>query len=176
MLRRIGRLIFRLVPLWSWRIGIYTLLSALILCGGLILTLRYAALPHIAAYRGNLEQLLTTAIGQRVSIGDIRADWRGLRPQFTLGKVVVYDAADRPALELGRVDSTLAWSSLFFLEPRFHAFEMHAPHLDIRRSADGTISVAGIPLAKADGGAGQMDWVLRQADLAVTRASVSWID
>jgi uncharacterized protein (TIGR02099 family) len=176
VLRRIGRLIFKLIPLWSWRIAIYGLLSALVLCGGLILTLRYAVLPNIATYRGDLEQLMAQTIGQRVKIGEIRADWRGLRPQFIVTDVVIYDAADRPALELGRIDSTLAWSSLFFLEPRFHAFEVHEPHLDIRRSPAGEISIAGIPLAKADGRGGLTDWVLRQPALAVSQASVSWID
>jgi uncharacterized protein (TIGR02099 family) len=176
VLRRIARFVFKLIPLWSWRVFRYAMLGSLLLAGGLILGLRYWVLPNIDAYRGDLERAMTSATGQLITIGEVRADWRGLRPQFTFGKVTVYDQAGRPALAFDRVENSLSWSTLFFLEPRFHSFEIHAPHLAIRRARDGTVSVAGIELRKSDGGGGLADWVLRQPSLTIARASVSWLD
>ncbi|MPZ43769.1 MAG: TIGR02099 family protein [Betaproteobacteria bacterium] len=176
MLRRIGRLIFKLIPLWSWRVGLYATLTAMLLAGGSILGLRYWVLPNIDAYRGHLERIMSSATGQRIAIGEVRADWRGFRPQFTLLDVTVYDDAGRPGLELGRIESSLAWTTLFFLEPRFHSFRIDRPHLAIRRAADGVISIGAIELRKTEGGGGLADWVLRQPALAISGASVSWLD
>jgi uncharacterized protein (TIGR02099 family) len=176
VLRRIGRLIFKLIPLWSWRVGLYATLAAMLLAGGSILGLRYWVLPNIDAYRGHLERAMSSATGQRIAIGEVRADWRGFRPQFTLLDVIVYDDANRPALELSRIESSLAWTTLFFFEPRFHSFRIDGPHLAVRRSTDGVISVGGIELRKAEGGGGLADWVLRQPALAISGASVSWLD
>jgi uncharacterized protein (TIGR02099 family) len=175
VLRRIGRLIFKL-PLWSWRVGVYATLGAVLLVGGSILGLRYWVLPNIDAYRGELERVMSSATGSRITIGEVRADWRGLRPQFTLLNVTVYDYAGRSALELGRIDSSLAWTTLFFLEPRFHSFHIDRPHLAVRRAADGVIAIGGIELRKTEGGGGLADWVLRQPALAISGASVSWLD
>ncbi len=176
MLRRIGRLIFKLIPLWSWHICVYGSLAVLLLVGSLILGLRYWILPNIESYRGDLERALTRATGQRIAIGELSADWEGLRPQFSLGQVVVYDDAGRPALELGRIDNSLSWLSLLVLEPRFYSMEIHRPHLEVRRARDGTVSVAGIQLRGNQDGKGLADWVIRQRQVTVTGASVEWID
>jgi uncharacterized protein (TIGR02099 family) len=176
VLRRIGRLLFKLIPLWSWRIALYGACGVLVAVGALILGLRYAVLPNIDAYRGHVERAMSAAVGQRITIGEVEADWRGLRPQFTLRDVTIFDDAGRPALQLGRIDNSLAWSSLFFLEPRFHAFRIDQPHLDVRRARDGTIAIAGIELRPGDGGGGLVDWVLRQPAITISRASVSWLD
>jgi len=53
VLRRIGRLIFKLIPLWSWRILLYGAFAAVVAAGALILGLRYWVLPDIEAYRGD---------------------------------------------------------------------------------------------------------------------------
>lgn len=176
MLRRIGRLVFKLIPLWSGRLCLYSSMAALVLVGGLILGLRYWLLPNAEAYRGHLETALTHATGQRITIGAISADWQGLRPQLSLGTVTVYDRHGRSALTLERVDSTLSWLSLLFLEPRFYTLEVRQPSLAVRRAADGTFSVAGIELSSAEGGGRLSDWVLRQREIVIKEAAISWID
>lgn len=176
MLRRIARLIFRVIPLWSGRLVVYAGFGALVAAGGLILALRYAILPNIEAYRDDFEAVLAQATGQRVSIGEIKADWQGWRPQFSLGKVVLYDHAGRPALELKRIDNSLSWLSLLVLEPRFYSLHVHQPELLVRRSADGAITVAGIEIRKGDHDSGLADWLLRQREVVIIDASVSWID
>jgi len=46
----------------------------------LFLGLRYWLLPDVAKYAGVVEQALSRTIGERVTIGGIRAGWHGLRP------------------------------------------------------------------------------------------------
>lgn len=176
MLRRIARLIFRVIPLWSGRVVVYAGFAGLVVVGGVILALRYAVLPNVESYRGDIETILTRATGQRVSIGEIKADWQGLRPQFSLGRVVIFDNAGRPALELTRVDNSLSWLSLLVFEPRFHYFRVHGPELVVRRSPEGRISVAGIELQDSAVEGTLADWLLRQREVIVTDASIVWID
>lgn len=176
MLRRIARVVFRIIPLWSGRMVAYAGFAALVVVGGLILALRYAVLPNIEAYRGDIEGLLAGATGQKVSISQIKADWRGWRPEFSLSGVVVYDDAGRPALELKRIENSLSWLSLLVFEPRFHHFRVHEPDLRVRRGADGKITVAGILLKEGHGEGGLADWLLRQREVIVADAVVSWID
>ena len=147
MLGRIGRLLFKLIPLWSWRLCFYGIVAALILTCGLVLGLRYWVLPNVESYRGDLEAALTRATGQRIAIGAISAEWQELRPSFSLGAVTVYDKSGRAALTLDHVDSTLSWLSLLYLEPRFYSLEIKHPELTVRRLADGRIAVAGVAVA-----------------------------
>lgn len=176
MLRRIGRVIFKLLPLWSWRVCFYGSVVAVTLVGGVILGLRYWLLPNVEAYRGDLEAVLTKATGQRVTIGRITGDWQGWRPQLALGDVTVYDKAGQAALTLGRIDQTLSWLSLVFFEPRFYSLEIQQPELEVKRAADGSFSVAGIELRKTAEGGGLADWLLRQRELVVRRATITWVD
>lgn len=169
-------MVFRVIPLWSGRVVAYAGFAALVVVGGFILALRYAVLPNIESYRGEIEAVLTRATGQKVTIGEIKADWRGWRPEFSLGRVIVYDDAGRPALELKRIENSLSWLSLLVLEPRFHHFRIHEPDLRVRRSIDGKISVAGILLKQGEGEGGLADWLLRQREVVVADAAVSWID
>jgi uncharacterized protein (TIGR02099 family) len=176
VLRRIGRLAFNVIPLWSWRLCFYGAVAAIVLVGGIILGLRSWLLPNIEAYRGDVEAALTKAIGQRITIGRISGDWQGWHPRLTLGEVTVYDKADRAALTLHRIDETLSWLSLLYLEPRFYSLEIQRPELEVRRAQDGTYSVAGIELSQTEGRGGLSDWLLRQREVIVRQATIVWID
>lgn len=176
MSRGVGRLLFRIIPLWSWRLCFYGTVAALLLAGGAVLGLRYWVLPNIESYRGELETALSRATGQRIAIGQITADWQGWRPHISLGEVTVHDAAGRAALSLERIDQTLSWLSLLFLEPRFYSLEIRQPELTVRRLEDGRLSVAGIELGKTQGGGGLSDWLLRQREVIVRGANITWID
>ena len=176
MLGRTGRVLFLLIPLWSWRLCFYGCVAALLLAGGIVLGARYWLLPNIEAYRGDVETALSKATGQRITIGQISGDWTELRPHIALGEVTVYDKGGRAALTLDRIDHTLSWLSLVFLEPRFYSIEIKEPELTVRRLEDGRIFVAGIDIGKTEGGGGLSDWLLRQREVLIRRATITWID
>jgi uncharacterized protein (TIGR02099 family) len=141
----------------------------------LFLLLRYAILPNIDYYKGDIERLASRAVGNQVSIARIYASWEGLRPNLFLGDVVLRDPQGRPALILPSVSATLAWWSLPAGEARFETLELIRPSLDVRRDGAGRLTVAGIPLGGGEGGAPN-DWALRQRHIVIREGKVNWTD
>jgi uncharacterized protein (TIGR02099 family) len=142
-----------------------------------IIVLRYQVLPHIEDYRADIEQAASFGLGRRVTIASIEADWRGLNPYLALHNVAVYDEDNRPALQLGLVESTLSWSSLWHLGVRQQSLVLWRPSVVIRRDRFGQIYVAGIPLAKSDAGDGRAaNCLLGQHEIGVRDAAMTWID
>ena len=162
--------------LWAYRLLTWGVLVAGLAFAGIVLTLRYWILPNIEQYREDIAGIVSARMGQRITIGKIHADWDGLRPQLVLEQVTVLDAAGRPALELSRIDNTLSWLSLPARELRFHALDIYRPALSVRRDPRGVVSVAGIELTGGAGSGGFADWLLRQRDIEIHDAAISWTD
>jgi uncharacterized protein (TIGR02099 family) len=159
------------------RVAGWALFVLYLLFAGALLLLRYYVLPQVSHYRGDIEQIVSKALGQRVTIGAIDADWQGLRPELLLGNVTVYDRDGRAALSLPGIEATVAWTSALIGAPRFYSLVFDGPRLEIRRDEAGKLHVAGIELhpAKAgDGGVAQ--WALSQREILIRDASVSWED
>lgn len=135
-------------------------------------------MPEIAGYRGQIERQLSQEIGLPVSIGGVSATWPGLHPLLQIDGLEVRDAAGRPALLLSSVDAEIAWSSLWHFGLRLRRLEIVAPSLEVRRDADGTILVAGLPV---QGQATDTDytfarWLLAQGRIVIRDARLVWHD
>ncbi|HZX29006.1 MAG TPA: DUF3971 domain-containing protein, partial [Telluria sp.] len=157
--------------------AIKAVVLAYLLFGALILFLRYAILPNIDVYKGDIERLASRAVGNPVTITRIYASWRGVHPSLFLGDVLVKDKQGRPALSLPSVAATLSWWSLPALEPRFDSVEIIRPDLAVRRGADGAFYVAGIRIEPGTGGQGKGgDWVLKQRAIVIREGRVHWTD
>src|SRR3954470_16033830 len=85
----------------------------------LFLTLRYAVLPNIDHYKGDIERAASRAAGNQVTISRIYASWNGFRPSLYLGDVVLHDSQGRQALALPGVSATLSWWTVLAGGPRF---------------------------------------------------------
>ncbi|MFC5476777.1 YhdP family protein [Massilia suwonensis] len=145
--------------------------------GLLFLALRYAILPNIDLYKGDIERAASRALGNQVSIARIYATWSGLNPSLFLGDVSLKDAAGRQVLALPSVSATFSWWSVLAAEPRFETLELIRPQLDVRRGPDGVIQVAGMRIDPKDekGGEGG-DWVFRQREILIREGRVDWTD
>ncbi len=166
-----------LSSLWVYRVLTWVVLAASLTFAAVVLSLRYWVLPNIEHYRGDIAQAVSQMIHQRVTIGKISANWDGMRPGLVLENVTLFDATNQPALELSRVDTTVSWLSVLSHEFRFHSLEIHRPVLNVRRDTKGMIWVAGIELAQRPGeGDGVADWLLRQRQIMVSDAEISWLD
>ncbi|MBS3935387.1 MAG: TIGR02099 family protein, partial [Sulfuritalea sp.] len=161
----------RLLLRWSGRGALVLYFAAAIL----ILVGRHWVMPEIGAWRGEIEQRLSQAIGLRVTIAGLTAGWPGLRPRLSIDRLELHDPAGRPALALERVEAEIGWSSLLFLEPRLHRLEIAAPLLEIHRDAAGAIRIAGVPM-RAEGDVRIADWLLKQGRVVVRDARVIWRD
>lgn len=163
--------------IWTSRALAWTLIGVAFACAALVLSLRYWFLPNIENYREDIAAAVSRAANVRITIGRISGDWEGMRPHLKLEDVSVYDKAGRRALELSRVESTLAWRSLAVFNVHFHALDIHRPSLAVRRDARGVVSIAGIELQDDyQQRGGFVDWVLQQPRVEVHDAAVSWSD
>jgi uncharacterized protein (TIGR02099 family) len=155
----------------------WAFLALYFLFAAALLSLRYWILPKVAEYRADIEQSASKALGQRITVGAVDADWQGLRPELLLGNVTVYDHDGRPALTVPAVEATLAWSSVLIGAPRFYSLVIDRPQLEIRRDETGRLQVAGIELHPAQqGDTGIAQWILAQREIVIRDASVGWDD
>ncbi len=154
----------------SWAVLICSFIFALVVGG-----VRFWLLPNIESYRETIARELSQATRQQIKIGKLEGRWSGLNMRLTLSDVAVLDKAGQPALTLARVDSTLSWWSLVFWEPRFDSIELDRPDLNIKRDQRGVVWVAGVEMSDADG-SGLPDWLLRQDEIVIRAAAISWLD
>jgi uncharacterized protein (TIGR02099 family) len=159
------------------RVAGWVLFALYLLFAGALLLVRYYVFPQVSEYRGEIERIASRALGQRITIRAIDADWQGLRPELLLGDVTVFDHDGRAALTLPAVEATVAWTSVLIGAPRFYSLGFDRPKLEIRRDEAGKFYVAGIELHPAhEGDTGVAQWVLSQREIVIRDASVSWED
>ena len=132
--------------------------------------------PRISEFRPRLEAVASKALGVPVRIGQISARSQGLMPSFELRDVSLLDAQGRAALRLPSVQAALTPSSLWGLG--FEQLVVDRPELDIRRSSDGKIHVAGLDFSqsRSDGSSAFFDWFFSQPELVVRGGTVRWTD
>jgi uncharacterized protein YhdP len=163
--------------IWVYRILTWVVLGAGFVFAAIVLGLRYWVLPNVEQYRDDIARAASRAASQRITIGKISANWDGMRPELVLENVTVFDAANQPALELARIDGTLSWLSLATFDLRLDSLELRRPVLNVRRDASATIWIAGIAMThKPEDGDGLADWLLRQREVVVRDATLSWRD
>lgn len=142
----------------------------------LVLSLRYGVLPHIEDYRVDIERLASRELGQTVSIGRIEASWEGINPDLTLLDVRIADAEGRPALAFSRVESILSWWSVPSAQLKLRLLRINEPTLHLRRSVDGRVFIAGIPINRERNDNDVSGWIFEQRRIRVSGATLVWED
>lgn len=143
----------------------------------LCLVLRYALLPNIDHYKTDIEHILGSSIGRTVSIAQISASWQGLRPNLQLQQVAIHDEQGNNALVLPSVKVTVSWLSVFFAQVRFYDLEITQPELELKRSVDGKIFIAGWWVdPNKQGDARGLNWILSQRQISIRNGVVHWTD
>jgi uncharacterized protein (TIGR02099 family) len=131
--------------------------------------------PRIGEFRPQLEARASEALGIPVRVGVVAARSSGLMPSLELTDVALFDPQGRVALRLPRVLVTVSPRSLWRLG--FDQLYIDQPKLDIRRSSDGRISVAGLDLTGSPGAdTGALDWLFSQIELVIHDGAVRWTD
>lgn len=166
-----------------WRKTLASLLKGslwLLLAVTLLLVLAWGALhavivPRISELRPELESWTSRRLGVPVRIGAVQARSAGMVPSFELSDVQLFDPAGRPALRLPRVLVALSPRSLLNLG--FEQLYIDSPELDLRRTKDGKILVAGLDFSHgAEADTGAVDWFFSQTEFAIRNGSVRWTD
>ncbi len=131
--------------------------------------------PRIGDFRPRLEIEASRALGVPVRIGNISAHSGGLIPSFELTDISLLDSEGRTALRLPRVVAALSPRSLWSLG--FEQLVIDGAELDIRRSADGQLQIAGLDLPdNARGNTTFADWAFEQTELVLRGGVLRWTD
>lgn len=130
--------------------------------------------PNAGSLRPWLETHATQAVGVPVTIGAIEAHSDGWLPTVEFESIVLHDAAGREALRLPRVVATISPRSLW--RRGFDQLYVERPELDIRRAADGRITVAGLDFSGGQGDARAADWFFRQPEFVLRGGVLRWSD
>lgn len=141
-----------------------------------------AIVPRIGEWRPELERWATKAVGVPVRIGDIRAEsgasgagfLPALMPSFELRDVQLIDAQGRVALQLPLVRTAVSVQSLW--RGGFEQVVIEAPVLDVRRTAQGRIEVAGLDMSGPGRDSNAADWFFAQREFVIRRGTVRWTD
>src|SRR3990167_4260694 len=101
------------------------------------LALRFWLLPQVERYQDEVVAALSRAVGLKVRIGSLRADWDGLRPRLTVYDLRVDDRDGREALGVPAVEPGVGWGTGLARELRLHTLAIEGPRLTVRRDTLG---------------------------------------
>ena len=145
-------------------------------------TLHFFIVPRIDEWRPELERWASASVGVPVRVGDIQAEplgnapgWLPTRmPTLALRSVQLFDPQGRPALQLPLVRASVSVRSLWRLG--FEQVVIDQPVLDVRRTAQGRIEVAGLDFSDPVGDSAGADWFFSQGEFVIQGGTVRWTD
>lgn len=161
------------------RFTFWCALTATLLFVGAVAAARFWLVPNADSFRPRLVSELSRLTGQRVVIDGFEAGWNGWSPELKLSRLQIMDTRGKPLLVLPDVETTISWRSLFLFEPRLSALTIRAPRLVVRRTAQNSLTVAGIDIDLAnqtEGDPGVIDWLLKQRLVQIVGGEIEWQD
>lgn len=159
----------------TFRWIIYTILALLALMVIIAAVIRFAIFPNINQYKNEISAQITEKIGLKATIGNIVTGWDGISPKVLISEIDIYDLDNASALHLENVKGTFSWLSIPMLSPHLSYISINNPKLHIHRKTNGSITIAGIPLA-GEGKPDFANWILSQANIRVENAAIIWQD
>ncbi|WP_269533219.1 YhdP family protein [Chitinimonas sp. BJYL2] len=160
---------------WHGRALIWLGLAVILLWGAVAAGLQWWVFPRLESYRPALVAELSQRVGRPVSVAEVRGGWRNASPYLDLRQLSLHHSDGRPALTLPEVEATLSWWPLLLGDLRFARLTVVRPDLELTRETDGSVRLAGLPLDQG-GDDTLSNWVLRQHDIAIVDATVTWRD
>ncbi len=137
--------------------------------------LHWFIVPRADVFRPRLETLASRLLATPVTIGALRAESNGLVPTVSLHDLRVHDPAGHAGLVVPRVLVSVSVLSLATLG--LEQLVIEQPELQVRRSADGRLRVAGVDLSgDAASDTRAADWLFSQPELLLLGGRIDWID
>lgn len=166
---------------------IWTILITLYFVAGIIvLATRWFVTTQLNEHREALEQLFADAFGVVVEAEEIDGGFHLIRPTIVLKNATLSRPNGPVSLTLPKVEAEFSWSSLWHLEPRFHALVISSPTLTVRRLSQYKFDVAGFIIDATDDKSDETDdararqpftsWLLGQDQLILKNGTFTYID
>ncbi len=151
------------------------LLSLSILVGLTWAILHFWIVPRISELRPQLERMASQAVGLPVSLGALTVKSNGWAPVLEINDLRIHNAAGLAALTLPALRVTVSAQSLLTLG--VEQLALSGADLDLRRTEDGQILIAGLPVASAASSpSAAADWVLAQKEIVLQHGTLRWTD
>ena len=148
-----------------------------------MLVVRYLVLPHVNAWRPQIEQRLSASFGSPVTVGDVNANWSGLNPTLSILNLSIRTPQGDTLLNIPQTDAIVSWRSLIALDLRLKHLDVNGIDIAIEKQADGKLSIAGYVLDampdtdfKLDSDTLASRWLLGQGEIVVHDATLRWRD
>ncbi|MCW8907693.1 MAG: DUF3971 domain-containing protein [Sedimenticola sp.] len=154
------------------------LLILLVVGLGLLIVFGRLLAPMAAQYRAEVEQWTSDLLGQPITVGRLRGDWRGLGPVLVLYDLQLIDPKrNAPTLYLSEVRVALdLLSSLRQLSPVVRKVSFVSPRLRVIRQANGAITVGNLDqLNELEPGDGSSAFLL-PSHLSLVNGEIIWED
>ncbi|MDP4591082.1 MAG: hypothetical protein NWS57_08340, partial [Burkholderiaceae bacterium] len=126
------------------------ILAYFIIATGLLAT-RYLVLPQLNNWRPNIEARLSEALGAKVEIKHLQAEWRNLNPSAQVESLKI-TLPGQPTFEIPQVGAVLSWRSLVHFEPVFLDLFVEGLTLNVRQAQNGDIWFQGLNLSQFGAG------------------------
>lgn len=162
----------------------FVALSVLLLV--IVLAVKYAVMPNVQRYQGDIVSRVAAITGMDVSATAIRGGWSGFRPYIELENVVFREPADAQkrtagaeALRLPQLQASLSWWSLLLGQLRFADVSLISPELALSRGPDGLIYFAGRALnqtREVEDDGRFLQALLEQPGISIRHATLTWTD
>ncbi|MBA9871126.1 TIGR02099 family protein [Ralstonia insidiosa] len=166
-------------PIWRklWRILWKTVVALVVLAMVGMVLVRFVLWPRVSVAREWMEREASSALHANVGIGSLETYWEGWHPAFRAQRIEARDTAGRQTFAVQDVQARLSWRSLLRMQITFAA--LHASRADVlvRRTPEGALLVAGMPLGPDTGGDSNFfDQLLSQGDIDFREGAVRWLD
>ena len=168
-------------PVWPrlWRMIVRVVAALLALAIVAVLLIRFVLWPQAHTAREWLEHQGSTALSARLTIGELDTYWDGWHPAFRARDVRAVDAQQRVLLAAGSLDGKLSWQSVPTMALQFVSLTADRTDVLIRRTPEGKLLVAGVPVETQKTGAQDdpfLHWLLSQGRIDLISGNLRWLD
>ncbi len=143
------------------------------------LALRYHVWPNLDDWRPRIVAHLSSVLGRPVSFGAISTGFDGWQPivQIRGLQLATSNEAQTPVLRIPELSAVIALRSFLTGRVQLTRLQLSGPELDVLRTQDGRVFVAGIQLGTPNPDfAKRLEIFLAQRQLSVRDGKVNWRD
>jgi uncharacterized protein (TIGR02099 family) len=159
--------IFKLLH-WLWRLWLWIWLVLCLFI--LILALLWPKLPE---YRSEVEQLFNTVLKQPITIGNLETYWVDGMPTIAVRQVHLVDTQIEIAYGEVVID---VFASLRQARWVTQSFTVRISQLAVTRTADGQITLVGLPPSQSSGHLEWLVWLWQQPTVSIQVTTLQWLE
>ncbi len=169
VIKRIARFLF---------VGSITTLLGLLFVTAFVLVMGRMLFAAAPQYHQEVEQWLSHALGQSLSVGRLQSDWRGWTPVLRLHNVSLLDEKGRLQLRFREMQVEVDLSALYSAgRLELGAIRLVGAKLSLLRQPDGRITLASLDgMSWEDKPALLPDWLVAVRRVGIVSSEVSWRD